>query len=51
MYFDDGPRTTRGMEARLLSLQKHTHAEHIYQEKTKGKTGKREHGMIRITRE
>ena len=31
------------------SLQKHTHAEHIYQEKTQGKREKREHGMIRIT--
>ena len=41
MYFDDGARTTRGMEARLLSSRKHTHAEHIYQEKTKGKTGKK----------
>ena len=39
MYFDDGARTTRGMEARLLST-KNTHAEHIYQEKTKGKTEK-----------
>ena len=48
MYFDDGARTTRGMEARLLSPQKHTHAEHMYQEKTKGKTGKREHGIVMI---
>ena len=40
MYFDDGARTTRGMEARLLSSKKHTHAEHIYQEETKGKTKK-----------
>ena len=40
MYFDDGARTTRGMEARLLSPKKHTHAEHIYQEGTKGKRKK-----------
>ena len=40
MCFDVGARTTRGMEARLFSSQKHTHAEHIYQEKTKGKTEK-----------
>ena len=44
MYFDDGARTTRGMEARLLSSQ-NTHTLNIYirrKQKERQKKGKRD---------